>query len=118
MLFDKAIKDELNRLNEEDLEKFFKICDLMKEAFDVRFGNRIMVQIENFVPVYVALGGTKEEALDFMFSHKILRKVEGRYEDFIKDELANLSKLINTLYGKNVFTRTEAKIAKLTKRLV
>ena len=64
------------------------------------------------------MGGSKEEALDFMFARKILRKVDGMYEDFVKDELANLTKLINSLYGKNVFTQTEAMIAKFTKRLV
>ena len=117
-LFDSAINDEKKRLSDKELNKFLKICDFMKDAFDVKFGNRIMVQIENFVPVYVAMGGTKEEALDFMFARKILRKVDGRYEDFVKDELANLTKLINTLYGKNVFTQTEAMIAKFTKRLV
>ena len=117
-LFDNAINDEKLRLSEKETEKFLKICDFMKEAFEVRFGNRIMVQIENFVPIYVAMGGTKEEALDFMFARKILRKVDGMYEDFVKDELANLSKLINSLYGKNVFKQTEKMIAKFTKRLV
>ena len=117
-LFDNAINDKKKRLSDKDMNKFLKVCDFMKDAFDVKFGNRIMVQIENFVPVYVAMGGTKEQALDFMFARKILRKVDGRYEDFIKDELANLTKLINTLYGKNVFTETETMIAKFTKRLV
>ncbi|MBQ3047116.1 MAG: hypothetical protein IJD54_03605 [Clostridia bacterium] len=117
-LFNKAINDESLRLTQKETDKFLKICDFMKDAFDVRFGNRIMVQIETFVPVYVALGGTKEEALDFMFARKILRKVDGMYEDFVKDELANLTKLITTSYGKNVFTETETMIAKFTKRLV
>ena len=117
-LFTDAVNDQTKRLSEADLNKFLQVCDFMKDAFDVRFGNRIMVQIENFVPVYVAMGGTKEEALDFMFASKILRKVQGMYEDFVKDELMKLTKLINTLYGKKVFTRTEALIAKITKRLV
>ena len=77
-----------------------------------------MVQIESFVPVYVALGGTKEEALDFMFARKILRKVDGMFEDFVKDELLKLSKLITATYGKDVFKETEKLIAKFTKRLV
>ncbi len=117
-LFNSAINDEKNCLSKKDTEKFLKICDFMKEAFDVRFGNRIMVQIETFVPVYVALGGSKEQALDFMFARKILRKVDGRNEDFVKDELNNLTKLINTLYGKKVFTESETLIAKYIKRLV
>lgn len=117
-LFADAQANQSNRLSKQETEKFLKLCDFMREAFDVRFGNRIMVQIESFVPVYVALGGTKEEALDFMFARKILRKVDGMYEDFVKDELANLTKLINSLYGKNTFKETERIIAKFTKKLV
>lgn len=117
-LYSQAESNDNNRLSEQEIEKFLKVCDFMKESFNVRFGNRIMVQIESFVPIYVALGGTKEEALDFMFARKILRKVDGMFEDFVKDELANLQKLITTLYGKNVFKETEKLIAKFTKRLV
>ncbi len=117
-LFAEAQNDKNKRLTDKDIEKFLKLCDFMKEAFDVRFGNRIMVQIENFVPVYVALGGTKEEALDFMFARKILRKVSGMYEDFVKDELVNLTKLLTSLYGKGTFAETEKIIAKFTKKLV
>lgn len=105
-------------LNEEDLEKFTKICDFTRHAFDIRFGNRIMVQIENFVPVYVALGGTKESALDFMFARKILRKLNGMFEDYVKDELIALTKLINETYGHGVFVATEKTIAKIMKKLV
>ena len=117
-LFEEAQQDQTKRLTNEEIEKFYKLCDFMCEGLDVRFGNRIMVQIENFVPVYVALGGTKEEALDFMFARKILRKADGLFGDFVKEELVNLTKLIHSLYGKDVFKETEKAIAKLTKRLV
>ena len=117
-MFAEAENDAEKRLSNQETDKFLKVCDFMKDAFNVRFGNRIMVQIESFVPIYVALGGTKEEALDFMFARKILRKVDGMFEDFVKDELANLSRLITSLYGKNVFKETEKLIAKFTKRLV
>ena len=117
-LFKEAQNDQEKRLSKEETEKFLIICDFMKEAFNVSFGNRIMTQIESFVPIYVALGGTKEEALDFLFARKILRKVEGMFEDFVKEELANLSNLITKTYGKGIFKETEKLIAKFTKRLV
>lgn len=117
-LFEVAKNDESKKLTAEETENFLSVCEFVKEAFDVAFGNRIMTQIENFVPVYVALGGTKEEALDFMFARKILRKVEGMFEDFVKEELIKLSNLLTKLYGKGVFTETEKLIAKFTKRLV
>ena len=117
-LFESAQNDEEKRLNAEETAKFLTVCDFMKDSFNVSFGNRIMTQIESFVPIYVSLGGTKEEALDFLFARKILRKVEGMFEDFVKEELVNLSNLLTKLYGKDTFKETEKLIAKFTKRLV
>ena len=116
-MFDEALNDDDKQLNDSDLRKFDALCDYVKEKFDILFGNRIMVQIEKFVPVYVALGGTKEEALDFMFAKKILRKLSGKYEAYLKDELAALKLYINNLYGKGVFKETERFIDKTIKRL-
>jgi hypothetical protein len=117
-LFTQAKAKEENCLNEEELAKFLKICDFMKDEFEISFGNRIMVQMQNFVPVYVAMGGTKEAALDFLFATKVLRKAEGVYEDYVKDNLIILQKLINTTYGKGTFVETERLMAKIMKRLV
>lgn len=97
-------------LNTAEKNKFLKLCEVAIEAFDIRFGNRIMNQIEKFLPAYVALGGTKEEALDFMFAHKILRKVDGRFESYINDGLIKLQKYLNTAYGKSGFKETKLMI--------
>ena len=48
------------------------------EKFDITFGNRIANQLEKFVPVYIACGGTVDEAIDIMFSRKVLRKLENK----------------------------------------
>ncbi|MBE7084660.1 MAG: hypothetical protein E7368_01235 [Clostridiales bacterium] len=117
-LFDAAKENPNYCLTGFDTDKFFRICDFIKDAFDIRFGNRIMVQITNFVPVYVALGGTKEAALDFMLASKVLRKLEGMFEDYVKDELIALTKLLNSTYGKGTMVETERIIAKILKRLV
>ncbi len=117
-LFEEAKENPAYGLTEEDTEKFLKVSRFIRDAFDIHFGNRIMVQIEQFVPVYVALGGTKEAALDFMLASKVLRKLEGLFEDYVKDELVSLTKLINTTYGKGVFVESERIIAKILQRLV
>lgn len=117
-MFENAKNDDSYKLSEADVKKFLKICDFIKDVFEIKFGNRIMVQIEAFVPVYVALGGTKEEAIDFMLARKILRKLQGAYQDYVKEELAKLKNLIEQTYGKGVFKETEKLIAKITKRLV
>ena len=116
-LFKEAQENKEYQFNKEDYEKFRKICDFTYETFDITFGNRIMNQIKDFVPTFVSLGGTKEEALDIMFSKKILRKVEGRYEDYIYNGLSKLLNLINKTYGKGVFTLTERAITNLLKKV-
>lgn len=58
-----------------------KLDELVRELFQITFGNRIANQLEKFVPVYIACGGTVDEAIDVMFSKKVLRKLEGIYDD-------------------------------------
>ena len=101
-----------------DRDSFLRLCQFVQETLDVRFGNRIMNQIDNFVPVFVALGGTKAEALDFMFSRKVMRKLQGKYDEYIKDGLNELIKFLNTQYGKGVFSMTEVAVATLQKKLI
>lgn len=117
-MFEGAKQNESYRLTGSDRTNFLRLCQFVQERLDVRFGNRIMNQIDNFVPVFVALGGTKSEALDFMFSRKVMRKLQGKYDDYIKDGLNELIKFLNTQYGKGVFSMTETAVATLQKKLL
>ena len=116
-LFNEAINKEENKLTKEELEKFNIITNYVYETFDLTFGNRIMHQIELLVPTYYECGGSKVDALDFMFSRKVISKLEGRFEDYIKSGLINLKKLIIKTYGKNEFKLTNHAIDKLLKKL-
>jgi len=116
-LFKSARKDKKNTLSNEDLKQFRVITDYVHEKFDITFGNRIMNQIAQFVPVYIACGGTKEEALDFMFARKVLTKIQGRYEDHIKAGLLTLSKMLDKQYGTGVFKESKHLIAVQVKQL-
>ncbi len=117
-MFEEAKATEKYNLSKEDQAKFLKICDLVRDRFDIRFGNRIMNQIMNFVPVYVAMGGKKEEALDVMFARKVLRKLNGMYDEHLKVSLIELRTAIRTTYGSGLFNETEKFIDKFIKRLV
>ena len=108
---------EENHLTKEDLQKFNAVTDYIYEEFDVAFGNRILNQIETIVPLYIALGGKKEEILDFMLTRKVLCKLEGRFEDFVKPALKNLLVLLDKTYGKGDFPNSAAYINKLIKKL-
>ena len=114
-LFEEAKRTEEFNLNEDDLARFKLLTDFTYEVFDLTFGNRIYNQILAFTPVYVGLGGKKEEALDFMFARKVVSKLEGRYEDYVKKGLENLLSLVKKTYG-NSFKDTEHVINKLLRR--
>lgn len=87
----KKFKDE----DEKNYKKILKeLDDQIRDLFQITFGNRIANQLEKFVPVYIACGGTVEEAIDIMFSRKVLRKLEGIYDENTKDGLEYLQEWI------------------------
>lgn len=116
-LFANAINDEKNQLSIEEYQKFKTLTDYTFDMFDVTFGNRVLRQMQLFVPTFVACGGNKNEALDFLFAKKIVSKLEGRFEDYIKDGLINLKDLISKNYGPDEFKQTNALIDKLVRKL-
>ena len=80
-----------------------------------------MVQIEEFVPVYVACSVSPEasedekalakaKALDVMFCRKVLHKLEGRFEEYIQKGLEAVQAEVQRLYGPGVFEETERSI--------
>lgn len=116
-LFNTALSNQSYHMNESDFAKFNEITDYINEEFSITFGNRILNQITNLVPVFVACGGTKEDALDFLLSRKVISKIEGRFEDYVKDALKGLLELINKTYGTSVLKRSEKTIKMLMRRL-
>ena len=81
-----------------------ELDDLVSQSFSVTFGNRIQNQLDRFVPVYIECGGTIEEAIDIVFSKKILRKLEDRYDQDTKTKLKELAEYVKDAYPKLVRT--------------
>ena len=59
----------------------------------------------------------QEEALDFLLSRKVISKIEGRFEEYVKNALRELLNLIHKTYGKDVLKRSEKTIQNLMRRL-
>ena len=116
-MFEECKAKPENNLTPAERKKFLLLTDFISETFDVQFGNRIMNQIDNFLPVFVGLGGSKNEALDFMLARKVLRKLDGKFESYIKDGLNKLTRYLNTEYGKHVFPESEASIERYRRKL-
>ena len=115
-LFDTAKSDDSNRMNEADREKIRQVDEYLKEM-DITFGNRIVSQMEDFIPVYIACGGEKNEAIDYLLTHKILRKLDERYEPYLVENLEDLRQCLNDTYGEGVFKQSLEKIKKLTEKI-
>jgi len=114
--FDEAANRKEYNLTKDEITKFLSVCDFVSNTFEVKFGNRIFNQIKRFVPVFVAMGGTKERALDIMFANKILRKVDGLYESYVEQGLIDLSKVLEKTYGKNAFPEAQRMIVRFRKK--
>ena len=69
--------------------------------FRLAFGNRINKQIRDYVPCFIACGGTEIQAVDFIVAKKVLRKFESLSLGFMKDELTRFNTYLDRLFGKN-----------------
>lgn len=116
-LYQEAKNNKSYQMTDNDYQKFQTISDYIYDQFDITFGNRILNQISELVPVFVSSGGTKEEALDFLLSRKVISKIEGRFEEYVKNALRELLNLIHKTYGKDVLKRSEKTIQNLMRRL-
>lgn len=116
--FNQAVATSEFNLTREDYERFSALGNFMSEKFDITFGNRVLNQIVRFVPVYVACCGTANKALDIMFARKILRKLDGRFDDSLKGNLTRLETLIRESYGADDFALSMEAIAKLKRKLI
>ena len=116
-LYQEAKNNKSYQMTDNDYQKFQTISDYIYDQFDITFGNRILNQISELVPVFVSCGGTKEEALDFLLSRKVISKIEGRFEEYVKHAVRALLTLIHKTYGKDVLKRSEKTIQNLMRRL-
>jgi len=85
------------------LKKFGELDEFVIKKFKLAFGNRILKQLDTFIPTYVACGGTEIDGFDFIFTNKILKKFESLNIAFLKDELGQLDEQLDKLFGKGTF---------------
>ena len=88
-------------IDQTTLDKLEDFNAYLIKNFRLAFGNRIMKQIGDFVPCFIACGGTELEAVDFIVAKKVLRKFESLSLGFMKDELTKCSNYLDRVFGKN-----------------
>ena len=117
--------DHLNQMFEEAKRKYFvspEMLDKLEELnsyliknFRLAFGNRINKQIGEFVPCFMACGGTEMQAIDFIIAKKVFRKFESLSLGFMKDELTRFSAYLDRLFGRDKMPICKEYIERLKK---
>ena len=82
------------------MEKMQKLDSYLITRFKLAFGNRIMKQLYDFIPVYVACGGTELGGMDYIIARKVLKKFESMNVSFVRDEITGLINYIEKTFGK------------------
>ena len=94
-----AVKEySITARNAKRLEK---LDEYMIKVFHITFGNRIMKQINTYIPVYVACGGDELEALDDILSKKVLRKLETQNPVYIRSVVDGFCEYLDELFGQD-----------------
>ena len=117
--------DHLNSLFNEAFQRYPISQDTLKkiqqldlwviERLRVAFGNRILKQMNLFVPVYVACGGEELDGVDYVLATKIFRKFESLNLAMLRDELKDLCTYLQKLFGKNSMSESIAYLERLQK---
>ena len=95
----------LSAAQEENIKK---LDAYLTEKFRISFGNRILKQIREYVPIYMACGGSELSALDDIFSKKVLRKLEAQSPAYVRSEAPALIERITEIFGANHMTSCKA----------
>ncbi len=98
-LFHKACEDY--PISEKGLKNVATVDNFMITNFKISFGNRIMKQLNIFVPVFVACGGDETGGIDYFIAKKILRKLEQQNIAYIRDAIDPFIEELNRLFGKD-----------------
>ncbi|MBO5778823.1 MAG: hypothetical protein J6R82_04560, partial [Clostridia bacterium] len=108
---------ETYALSDESREKLARLDAYMSEVFRVSFGNRILRQIESYIPIMIACGGSEEGALDDLMARKILRKLEQLSPAFVRNEADGLLNLLDELFGEGSLPQCREYISRLKRNV-
>lgn len=110
-LFQKAQVDY--PISDELMNKMQKLDNYLITRFKLSFGNRIMKQLYDFIPVYVACGGTELGGMDYIVARKVLKKFESMNVTFVRDEITGLITYIDKLFGKTEMQDSKAYLRRI-----
>ena len=83
------------------------------EHFHITFGNRIMKQINTYIPVFIACGGDELMALDDILAKKVIRKLETQNPIYLRGAAEGLLGYLDELFGPDRMTACKEAIQRL-----
>ena len=86
----------LTRRNRQRLQE---LDGYLINRFKITFGNRIMKQINYYIPAFLACGGDELEALDDILSKKVFRKLESQNPIYVRNSVDDLCAYLDDLFG-------------------
>lgn len=92
---------ESNPISDATLAKMLRVDEYLQTRFKLAFGNRITKQMHDFIPVYVACGGTELDGMDYILARKVLKKFESLNVSFVRDEIKGLIAYFEKIFGKS-----------------
>ncbi|MDD4839820.1 MAG: hypothetical protein PHE93_04030 [Clostridia bacterium] len=104
-----------NQVAPENLRKIDELDNYVIKHFRLAFGNRIVKQLKEFVPCYIACGGTELDGLDYVLCNKILRKFESLNLAYIRDEIDGLILYLSEQFGEENMTECKDYMNRLKK---
>ncbi|MDO4477664.1 MAG: hypothetical protein Q4B73_01315 [Lachnospiraceae bacterium] len=111
VLFDRAKQDY--PISDETLEKMRLLNEYLMTRFKLAFGNRIIKQMYDFIPVYVACGGDEIGGMDYIIARKVLKKFESMNVGFVRDEIKGLILYIEKVFGKRAMPDSIAYLTRI-----
>ena len=99
--FEKLVKEALmeHEITSRNQKRIKELDQYLIKHFHITFGNRIMKQINTYVPVYVACGGDEVEAIDDILAKKVLRKLESQNQVYVSNSADSFCMYLDELFG-------------------
>lgn len=110
-MFAKAKRE--HPISEATLAKLDKLDGYLQTRFKLAFGNRIIKQMYDFIPVYVACGGKELDGMDYIVARKVLKKLESLNVTFVRDEIRGLIEYIEKVFGKTNMADSRAYLTRI-----
>ena len=100
--FNALVKNALEEFNitARNKKRIQMLDKYLINTFGITFGNRVMKQLYNYVPVYLACGGSEEDAIDDFIAKKVLRKLESLNQVYVRNQTDQFISYLDELFGR------------------